>query len=144
MAKIAFPIFFFCYLQKHTQTTDSYLICRSVKVLSKVISKKEYSPMVRSLAVYSLKKAAMLEPIHVRPILLTIIDNIAEASEVRIAAVAGLPWSQPTTAELQKIATRTWFEPSKQVASFIFSTFKSLVRNISYFYIQYVADRNIT
>ena len=68
----------------------------------------------------------MIEPIHVRPILLAIIDNIAEAPEVRIAAVAVLPWSQPITAELQKIAVRSWFEPSKQVASFVYSTFKSL------------------
>ena len=140
MTIIVFLFFFVIYKKCRktyvvTQTTEIYIIiCRSVKVLSKVISKKEYSPMVRSLAVYSLKKAAMLEPVHVRPILLTIIDNIAEASEVRIAAVAVLPWSQPTTAELQKIATRTWFEPSKQVASFIFSTFKSLVCNMLYSY----------
>ncbi len=63
-----------------------------------------------------------------RPILLSIIDNPAEATEVRIAAVSILPWSQPSTAELQKIAVRSWFEPSKQVASFIYSTFESLAR----------------
>lgn len=101
----------------------------SVKVLSKIISKKTVSPMIRSLAVYSLKKVARIQPTVVRPLLLTIIDNIAEAAEVRIAAIAVLPWSQPTTAELQKIAVRTWFEPSKQVASFIYTTFHSLSRN---------------
>ena len=62
--------------------------------------------MVRSLAVYSLKKVARIQPTVVRPLLLTIIDNVAEAAEVRIAAVAILPWTQPTTAELQKIAVR--------------------------------------
>merc|ERR1719510_2757581 len=55
----------------------------SVKVLSKIISKKALSPMVRSLAVYGLKK----------------------------------------------IAVRTWFEPSKEVASFIYTTFHALSRN---------------
>ena len=78
----------------------------SVKVLSKIISKKTLSPMVRSLAVYGLKKVARIQPTVVRPLLLTIIDNVAEAAEVRIAAVAILPWTQPTTAELQKIAVR--------------------------------------
>jgi hypothetical protein len=101
----------------------------SVKVLSKIISKKTFSPMVRSLAVYGLKKVARIQPTVVRPLLLTIIDNVAEAEEVRIAAVAILPWTQPTTAELQKIAVRTWFEPSKQVASFIYTTFHALSRN---------------
>ena len=62
--------------------------------------------MVRSLAVYGLKKVARIQPTVVRPLLLTIIDNVAEAAEVRIAAVAILPWALPTTAELQKIAVR--------------------------------------
>jgi hypothetical protein len=101
----------------------------SVKILSKIISTKTVSPMVRSLAVYSLKKVARIQPTVARPLLLTIIDNVAEAAEVRIAAVAILPWALPTTAELQKIAVRTWFEPSKQVASFIYTTFHSLSRN---------------
>merc|ERR1719219_1120645 len=99
---------------------------RSVQVLAKIISHPHYNEMIRSLAVYSLKKAARLEPALVKPILLTVIDNPAEIAEVRIAAVSVLPFAQPTTAELQKIAVRTWLEPSKNVASFIYSTFKSL------------------
>merc|ERR1712198_236620 len=46
--------------------------------------------------------------------------------EVRIAAVSILPFAQPTTAELQKLAIRSWMEPSEQVASFIVSTLRSL------------------
>ena len=98
------------------------------RIMSKVIANEQYSPMVRSVAVYSLKKSAQLHPVFVKPILLAIIDNIAEATEVRIAAVQVLPWAQPNTSELQKIAVRTWFEPSKQVASFIYSTLKALAR----------------
>jgi len=99
---------------------------RSVQALAKVISHPHYNEMVRSLAVYSLKRAAKFEPAVVRPILLTIIDNSAEYPEVRIAAVSVLPYAQPTIAELQKIAVMTWFEPSREVASFIYSTFKYL------------------
>merc|ERR1711962_908665 len=43
-----------------------------------------------------------------------------------IAAIATLPHAKPTTAELKMIAVRTWLEPSKEVASFIYSTLKSL------------------
>ncbi|CAB4065733.1 unnamed protein product [Lepeophtheirus salmonis] len=52
--------------------------------------------------------------------------TLGEHPEVRIAAVSVLPFSSPSTTELQKIALRTWFEPSKQVTSFIYSTLKSL------------------
>jgi len=101
---------------------------KSVQILSQVISQKQYNEMVRSLAVYSLKRAAKLQPVHVKPLLLAIIDNPAEQPEVRMAAVSVLPYAQPTTAELQKIAVRTWLEPSKEVASFIYSTFRSLAQ----------------
>nr|ADD73551.1 vitellogenin 1 [Paracyclopina nana] len=96
-------------------------------LMSQIVAKKEFSPMVRSLAVYSIKRVAKMEPVHIKPLLLNIIDNIAEESEVRIAAVAILPWTMPTTSELQKVAVRTWFEPSKQFAAFVHSTFKSLI-----------------
>lgn len=96
-----------------------------VKIIEGKLSK---SPMVRSVAVYSLKRLAKIEPTLVKPVLLQIIDNPAENTEVRIAAVSVLPWTKPSTAELQKIAVRSWFEPSKQVVSFIYSTLESLTK----------------
>nr|ALO75636.1 vitellogenin 1 [Tigriopus kingsejongensis] len=97
--------------------------------LTRIIEGKQTTkPMARSLAVYSLKRLAKRDPSVVRPILLALIDNLAETTEVRIAAVAILPWSQPSVAELQKVAMRSWFEPSKQVASFVYSTLKSLTQ----------------
>merc|ERR1712042_252605 len=97
------------------------------EILKPIITSIQYNEMVRSLAIYSLQRVAVLEPAHVRPILMSIIENIAERPEVRIAAVAILPYAQPTVAELKMIAVRTWMEPSKQVSSFIYSTLKSLV-----------------
>ena len=99
---------------------------KSVQILSEIISNQRYNEIVRSLAVYSMKRAAKLEPSHVRPILLSIIDNPADHSQVRMAAIAVLPWTQPSTTDLQKVAVRTWLEPSKEVAAFVYSTFKSL------------------
>merc|ERR1719187_2237356 len=99
---------------------------KAVEILKPIITNVQYNEMVRSLAIYSLQRVAVLEPAHVRPILMNIIENIAERPEVRIAAVAVLPYAQPTIAELKMIAVRTWLEPSKQVASFIYSTLRSL------------------
>merc|ERR1719219_3304164 len=99
---------------------------KAVEILKPIITNVQYNEMVRSLAIYSLQRVAVLEPAHVKPILMSIIENIAERPEVRIAAVAVLPYAQPTVAELKMIAVRTWLEPSKQVASFIYSTLRSL------------------
>merc|ERR1712042_299986 len=99
---------------------------KSLEILKPVLSNPLYNEMVHSLAIYSLQRAAILEPALVKPILMNIIENIAERPVVRIAAIAVLPQAKPTTAELKMIAVRTWLEPSKQVASFIYSTLRSL------------------
>merc|ERR1712121_450516 len=80
----------------------------------------------RTIAVNALKRLAKLNPTEIRPILRSIIVNPVEAAEVRIAAVSVLPFAQPTTAELQGLAVRTWMEPTEQVSAFIDSTLKSL------------------
>lgn len=96
-------------------------------VMAKIIEGKiSKSPMIRSIAVYNLVRLARQEPTLVRPILMALAKNIAEQPEIRQAAIYVLPFSQPTSAELQTLAMRSWFEPSKQVASFIYSTLKSL------------------
>merc|ERR1719391_338803 len=80
----------------------------------------------RTIAVNALKRVVKMNPTEMRPILMSIIVNPVESAEVRIAAVSILPFSQPTTAELQKLAIRSWMEPSEQVSSFIVSTLRSL------------------
>ena len=86
-------------------------------------------PMLRSLAVYSMRRLAIQNPSQIKVILLPIINNPFEHADVRIAALAVLPWTQPSSAELQKIAIRSWYETSQQVASFARSTFESLIDN---------------
>jgi len=124
-------------LSKHSDDEHFRLVAISslgklghIKALHPLIKAIEGSlstrPMVRSVAVYSLKRVARMNPVLIRPVLLALIDNPAENTQVRIAAVAILPWAQPSMAQLQKVAVRTWFEPSKQVSSFIYSTFKNL------------------
>jgi len=80
----------------------------------------------RTIAVNALKRVTKMNPTEIRPILMSIIVNPVESAEVRIAAVSVLPFSQPTTSEIQKLAIRSWMEPSKQVSSFIVSTIRSL------------------
>merc|ERR1712168_596287 len=80
----------------------------------------------RVIAVNAMKRIAKMNPTEIRPILMSIIVNPVESAEVRIAAVSVLPFAQPTTTEIQKLAIRSWMEPSKQVSAFIVSTIRSL------------------
>merc|ERR1719318_499454 len=83
-------------------------------------------PHPRSVAVYKLIRSARTNPSVYRPVILSIIENIAENEEVRMAAISVLPYTLPSSADMQKLAIRTWFESSQQVASYITSTLKSL------------------
>ena len=87
---------------------------------------QQKEPMVRALAVYSMKRTAKRNPAMLINVLMAIINNPQEVAEVRIAALSILPWAQPRYSELQEIAVRSWIEPSKQVASFARSMLTSL------------------
>merc|ERR1712061_801036 len=69
---------------------------------------KGEEPMYRALAVNSLRRAAIRYPRELRAVLLAIINNPVEHADVRISAISVLPWTQPTFAELQQIAIRSW------------------------------------
>ena len=107
----------------------------SAKILVDIAQRTEQEePMLRSLAVYSMKPVSKTYPDAIKPVLLSIINNPNEHADIRIAALSVLPWAQPSYAELQEIAVRSWFEPSKQVASFSRSMFQSLHITIVIFY----------
>jgi hypothetical protein len=98
----------------------------SLELLKVVEGKITVHPHPRSVAIYKLIRAAELNPVIYRPVFMALIENSAESSEVRMAAVTGLTYSSPSTADLQRLAVRTWFEPCNQVASYIYSTLKTL------------------
>ena len=99
----------------------------SEKELLKVIEGEiTECPQIRSMAVYGLIKSSKRKPSLIRPILQTIIENVAENTQVRIAAITVLPFTNPSASDLHRLAIRTWFEPSKQVSAYIYSTIKSL------------------
>merc|ERR1711887_348078 len=102
------------------ETTEELL-----KVIEGKITLKSYP---RSLAVYMLIKPALIKPSIYKPVFLSLIENPAEVPEVRMAAITGLISSYPSSVDLQKHALRTWFEPSRQVVSYIHSTLKSLTK----------------
>merc|ERR1711970_977693 len=81
---------------------------------------------VRSAAVYQLMRVAATKPTVYTPILLDIIENVAESAEVRMAAITVLPYTRPTAEILNKLATRTWFDPSLQVVSYVYTTLKNI------------------
>ena len=88
------------------------------------------SPLIRSLAVYRLIRNAKGNPALYKTIFQALIENPSENAEVRIAAITAFPYSLPSTSEYQRLAIRTWFEPSLQVSSYIYSTLKALKNNI--------------
>merc|ERR1719430_73287 len=65
-------------------------------------------------------RAAAAKPAIYRPILLDIIENVAESAEVRMAAITVLPYTRPTSEIWNKLAIRTWFDPSLQVVSYTY------------------------
>ena len=83
-------------------------------------------PHPRSMAVYNLIRSAQQNPTKYRPVILSIIQNTAEHEEVRMAAVTALPYVQPSSAQLQKLAGLTWYDSQQQVSAFISSTLQSL------------------
>lgn len=98
---------------------------------SRTVQPEHDKPVLRSLAVNSLRRLARREPTLVRRILLSIMENPAETPEVRIAAIGLLPYARPSVADLQRLAVRTWHEPnSKQVSCFAASTLRSLSSTI--------------
>ena len=80
----------------------------------------------RSLAVYHLMRTASRNPTKYRPVILALIQNSVENDEVRMAAVTGLQYCEPTSKDLKKIAALTWSDSSKQVSSYISATLKTL------------------
>merc|ERR1719347_2053702 len=81
-----------------------------LKVIEGQLTRNAY---VRSVAIY-------------KPILLDIIDNVAESAEVRMAAITVLPYTRPTSEIWNKLAIRTWFDPSLQVVSYVYTTLKNI------------------
>jgi len=94
--------------------------------LLKVIDDGSFDTHPRSVAVYQLRKTASTKPALYRPIILQLIANEAESDEVRMAAITILPRTRPASFHLNKLAIRTWWEPSKQVSAYITSTLHAL------------------
>merc|ERR1719334_1253803 len=94
--------------------------------LMKVVDDVNFDVHARSVAVYQLRKTAATNPALYRPVLLQLIAHEAEADEVRMAAITILPVTLPTSFHLNKLAIRTWWEPSRQVSAYITSTLHAL------------------
>jgi len=81
----------------------------------------------RTSAILALNRVMFTNPQRVHPLLITLADNVGERAEVRMAAISLLLHSNAPVTVWQKIATRTWFEPSQQVASYVHSILNSFV-----------------
>ena len=65
--------------------------------------------------------------VQVLPLVMAVADNPAQRPELRMAAINLLMFNEETPIAIwQKLAYRTWFEPSHQVQSFTHSLLVSL------------------
>ncbi|KAK2723052.1 hypothetical protein QYM36_003295, partial [Artemia franciscana] len=81
---------------------------------------------VRTKAVISLHKLVQNENQRASQILLSVYQNPSEHYQVRIAAFILLILGNPPIHRWQEFAISTWFERDMQVASFVYTTLKSL------------------
>lgn len=75
----------------------------------------------RARAILSLQHVASIAPEKVHPILTGLANNRGERPEIRMAAIGMLMSTNAALPVWQKLASATWFEPSQQVQSFIYS-----------------------
>jgi hypothetical protein len=67
----------------------------------------------------------------VTPLLASLADNVAERPEIRMAAISMLLFHKKTPMNIwKKIASRTWFDPSHQVAVFTCDVIQSVSEEI--------------
>jgi hypothetical protein len=57
---------------------------------------------------------------------MSIIGNPTEDNQVRFAAISSLPWSQPANADLLRLASQSWHEPSDEINCHIHNMINSL------------------
>lgn len=68
----------------------------------------------------------MISSQQIHPILASLAGNVGERPEVRMASLGLLLMSNAPQSVWQKFAASSWFEPSRQVGSFIHTLIHSL------------------
>ena len=84
------------------------------------------SPLLRTLAVYSLTRTGRHYPRIVLPVLSSVFTNRAEKTEVRVAAFNVIMKLNPQMYYLQKIASSTWYETDLEILKLVNTAFYSL------------------
>ena len=85
--------------------------------------------LVRTKAIFALSTLAAEKKEIVGTLLMPIFFNKAEETEVRLAALSLLFFSNPPQAFWTRVALSTWYEPNDQVSHFIYTTIASKVAN---------------
>ena len=87
----------------------------SGKALVRLIDGKagKVSKILRLFAVSELRTISGSN--RIKPVLVSIVEDLGQDVEVRLAALSLLLESQPSMTDLTRIASMTWTEPSEQV-----------------------------
>jgi hypothetical protein len=88
-----------------------------------------HDPQVRTKAVNAMARVTRIAPSKVYKVLRPIYANQKLHYAIRMAAFQTLIYCKPPPAFFTAAATDTWFEPSQQVGSFVFSTLENFANN---------------
>ncbi|XP_046638923.1 vitellogenin-like [Daphnia pulicaria] len=80
----------------------------------------------RLRAILSLQRVVLTVPEKIHPMLASLAGNAGERAEIRMASLGLLLMSNAPHHYFQKFAASTWFEPSRQMASFTHTLINSL------------------
>jgi len=103
-----------------------------IKILEKCIQGETCrDPQVRTKAVFALTRVTEVAPSKVYKVLRPIYSNPKIHYSIRMAAFETLIHCHPSPAFFTAVATDTWFEPSQQVGSYVYSSLANLANNTS-------------
>ncbi|XP_064476656.1 vitellogenin-1-like [Ornithodoros turicata] len=101
---------------------------QAIRKLARFASPRVRCPLRRQLALSALAQAGPKQPRLVRHVLLPIYVNTSESHPTRIAAFVGLVATNPDLHLLRYIARKIILDPSDQLASYVTSFFREMVK----------------
>uniref|UniRef100_A0A1B6KR29 Vitellogenin domain-containing protein n=1 Tax=Graphocephala atropunctata TaxID=36148 RepID=A0A1B6KR29_9HEMI len=98
----------------------------TVVFLQKYALNTEFSPYLRTSAVFAMRYHVMYKEPTVVPLLLSLYHNYNLPLSIRMSAAALLFYSNPGLTVWQRLAISTWYEPSPAVAQFVASSIRTM------------------
>ncbi|XP_022087200.1 uncharacterized protein LOC110977410 [Acanthaster planci] len=109
------------------KTTDAET--DSIDHIAEIVNSNVEDVDLRVQAIYSLRRLAKVVPERIVPLLMSLVKNMDEDHQVRIAAYVIIMDTEPETDIVFSVITHLKNDKSKQVASFVYTHLESLASN---------------